>query len=497
METATPVAKPEGDSVAAAVPQEEDLKTAPELEVDAQGAADFLELCLGGPAAVLEAEIDFFDAEEDDASNVDNGLESAADSASKAPTEHFGMFSIGDDSGSEEDADGPDLEDMFDFDPACVAELMKKGADLEELAEHLQETYVEALERRLGVDVPKAASLEEPAACENCFMGDLSDLMTPEQVTPLVSPKGAAANEAKEAGDGVLAGAHQVLDDTCRRTQERSRRSLAVQQRPSAAHRGTAVVKAMEAFGRRSLAQLQGEAPEDLELLQGAVQSAVRRASNRHRRSITKAVEVLEEIADGNEEPLEKWSEETMDAKVELIQEAMDEAYKRHRRSIVAAVQGVVDVKADNEKAATVLQNVQNAPQDAVEARIQSAVAAAYQRHVSAATGATQVTEEVTEEWTFEMCPAGEYYKGYTDQWDNQWNSCSWSQHHEYPSTGWDMQHQSSGNSWYSEQQQYQHQQQWSEGYGGGYGAKTASPCAVRPPPGFRPLQAPWRLGSG
>lgn len=347
-------------------------------------------------------------------------------------------------------------------------------------------------------------------------MGDLASLMTPEQVvTPLVSPKGAAA---REAGGASIAGAQKALNDTCGRTQELSRRSLAVQQRPSAAHRGDAAMKAVQAFGRRSLAQLDLEAPEDAELLQGAVQSAVRRASNRHRRSVTKAVEVLEEVAEATDEPLEKWSEDKMDAKVELIQQAMEEAYKRHRRSIVAAVQGVVDdgkapgtevqesksvedaleaLRASRDSfEGSIVAAVHDVVGDVLQARIQSAVASAYQRHCAATPAssgqcwpqdwtsgynadAATSSQTYGDSATYQQCQGGwcqdssRACQAYSSQW--------------YPDDA--AAYQSSSNQWHPEQQ-------WCEG-DGGYAPTNDTwdiPWDSRPL-GFR--QAPWRYGSG
>merc|ERR1712185_703211 len=77
------------------------------------------------------------------------------------------------------------------------------------------------------------------------------------------------------------------------------------------------------------------------ELLEGAVQSVVKTTSRRRRRSLDKAAEVLECVADASHEPLEEWPEAKVDATVEIIQQAMDEAIKRHRKSIAEAVQQV------------------------------------------------------------------------------------------------------------------------------------------------------------
>lgn len=330
--------------------------------------ADFLELCLGGPAAVLEAEIE--QAAEEDAMEAEMLPQNDCVSTGEC-------FTLSMDPDSEVDDEGDDLEDMFDFDPTRVAELMNKGADVEEITEHLQTAYADALERRLGMHAGEEqaaeAAAENDKGCDDAQrpqleMGDLDALMTPEFLTPLTTPTAAAG---RQSGECVATRARASLDDTCSKNQDRSRRSLAVQQRPSAAHRKSAAVNAMETFGRRSIAQAQGE---DVEALKGAVQDAVRRASFRHRRSVTKAVEVLEEAADALDEPLDSVSEEQMDSKVELIQSAMDEAYRRHRRNITEAVGDAVAGGVAK------LPNAEAGPEVPVEDRIRAAVSEAYRR---------------------------------------------------------------------------------------------------------------------
>merc|ERR1711965_106803 len=110
-----------------------------------------------------------------------------------------------------------------------------------------------------------------------------------------------------------------------------------------------------------------------MELLQGAVQSVVKTASRRHRRSLDKAVEVLECVAESSKEPLDRWEDDKVDRTVDLIQEAMDEAIKRHRRSIAEAVQ-----HADLEKSASFKEEDGEKDDAGVDVRIQRAVSAAY-----------------------------------------------------------------------------------------------------------------------
>jgi len=436
--------------------------------------ADFLEFCLGGPAAVLEAEIE--QAAEEDGGDKEPSL--GNDCASGGECFMFSMDMNAEDPDSEADDDGDDLEDMFDFDPTRVAELMNKGAQVEEITEHLQTAYADALERRLGMHADEEQAGETATENENCCddaerpqleMGDLDALMTPEFVTPITTPKGSAE---KPAGECVAARARASLDDTCRSTQDRSRRSIAVQQRPSAAHRGSAAIKAMEAFGRRSIAQAQGE---DKALLESAVQDAVRRASVRHRRSVTKAVEVLEEAADALDVPFDKMSEEQMDSKVELIQEAMDEAYRRHRRNITDAVGDAVA------RGGTETCNAEAGPDVAVEDRIRFAVAEAYERQCAAFYqgydeasyqgygGASNYQGSAADYQGYDNATyyqgdsSAEYYPGYSEQWLSETSGPQ--AYNKGTCASWGMQPQAHSQGWQAETADQNWSQQ-SAGYG-------------------------------
>merc|ERR1712100_415950 len=105
---------------------------------------------------------------------------------------------------------------------------------LEELTDHLQDSFAGALERRLGAEAEEELSPDNEATnpdadAKQLHMGDLESLMTPKQVTPVVSPKGASK---KLTGDCIGAQAQQVLDDKRRKTQERNRLSMSIQHRP-------------------------------------------------------------------------------------------------------------------------------------------------------------------------------------------------------------------------------------------------------------------------
>lgn len=443
--------------------------------------ADFLEFCLGGPAAVLEAEIERA-AEED---GVGEKEAAGHDCVPQGECFAFSMDMKSDgsnceDSDLEAHDEGDDLEDMFDFDPTRVAELMNKGAEVEEITEHLQTAYADALERRLGTQASEEQSgqtaiEDEIDAARPQLKGDLSALMTPEEVTPLVTPTGAAAR--KSVGESIAVSVKRAMDETRKSTQERSRRSLAIQHRPSAAHRESAAVKAMEAFGRRSIAQAEGE---DKEQLEGAVKDAVRRASVRHRRSVTKAVEVLEEAADALDVPLDKWSEEQMDSKVEIVQQAMEEAYRRHRRSITDAVCEAVSGGAPEASSAEAGRlHAQAGPDATVEARIRLAVAEAYRERQSGAK--TQFYDDSTYQGYggvssyqgydnatyFQGDHSNAYYYAECSTAGQQWSSVQGDQWSSYPAmqlqpwsepvdesghgASWSMQTQNQGQGWYAD----------------------------------------------
>jgi len=404
-------------------------------------AAAFLEFCLGGPAAVLEVEVQKAMATED-------RPEEAAGTMASENME--AQMSLSDDEGDH----SSDLEDMFDFDPERLAQLVKQGASKEELAGHLQEEYAGALEERLETKA-KPPELEDLA---HEAMGDIDTLMT-----PTVSPTGAAGKPSDK------------LEEEERRS-ERQRRSLAIQHRPSAAQRGEAAVQVMEAFGRRSLARAEGAGPEEREQLACAVAQAARRVSNRHRRSVTKAAEVLEEVAEASNVPLAKWSEEEVDSQVELIQSAMDEAFKRHTQSITAAVQSVPS--GTKEKTSST-------ESASVQDRISKAVAAAYERRNADNSWYPQWPhgewhgEE--DQWHQEAWHAGEEWSSYEATWEQSWGQGQWqsseSDQLEAAVQDWqDMRLQD----WQATDQE-QH----------------APPGFEKAPPGFETgLRAPWRYGS-
>lgn len=119
----------------------------------------------------------------------------------------------------------------------------------------------------------------------------------------------------------------------------------------------------------------------------------MRTARRRHRKSVGKAVEVLDmavELAVDSEQP---WPEEQVITKVDVMQEAMALAHKRHRRSICEAVRqveenerapaGATDAvhEAVRQGSAASAAQSEAGALSVVDARIQQAVQAAYTRY--------------------------------------------------------------------------------------------------------------------
>jgi hypothetical protein len=227
----------------------------------------------------------------------------------------------------------------------------------------------------------------------------------------------------------------------------------------------------------------------------------------RHRRSVTKAVEVLEEIADVTDAPLNKWSDEQMDEKVELIQTAMEEAYRQHRRSISTAVHKTLEGDVGER------QHVKETSEEqvSVEEKIRNAVAVAYERHCA---GMPVTSQAYADQWQSEVnyqqqasIPYTAYggedcsqqatvpytaYGGescYQAGYDDGAYSVGTYQVYDdgaYYQTGWYSQDQSVSNDWYGNQG-------WCA-EPGGYG-----PCPKDNTWGIpgASRRAPWRWGSG
>eukprot|EP00928_Gymnodinium_smaydae_P057715 TRINITY_DN40931_c0_g1_i1.p1 TRINITY_DN40931_c0_g1~~TRINITY_DN40931_c0_g1_i1.p1 ORF type:complete len:563 (-),score=91.74 TRINITY_DN40931_c0_g1_i1:235-1896(-) len=403
------------------------------LEVDDKcelANAEFLEFCLGGPAVALHVEVQ----------NAEEGSKSVPEEKGTPALDREDEMELkitsDDDSASDDNAD---LEDMFDFDPARLAELVNKGAGLSELTDHLQDAYANAFEQRLDLQtVNEGAQDDDNNRISITATADICQLMTPDEVTPVASPTGTRGARVAES----LADCAAKLTRGSQCTENLKRRSISIQQRPSVVHRRLSAVKAIESFGRQSLAAAENATVEEKTMIEAAVSDAVRRASLRHRRSVTMAAEVLEEAAEASNVPLDTWSEDQIDSKVELIQDAMDEAYKRHTRSIVSAVHNVVANGAEAEPASQ-----DNEPNmvTAVQAKIAKAVSAAYERRTVQINSDTtwQPTGIDQSQWCqqqhwfgfqeYQGAQLGGYDMCHESQWDNGWQ---WREQKEWSQFG-------------------------------------------------------------
>merc|ERR1712060_709020 len=114
---------------------------------------------------------------------------------------------------------------------------------------------------------------------------------------------------------------------------------------------------------------------------------AMKTAGRRQRRSIAKALEVLECVAHDTNQPLDQWDHERVDMNVELIQQAMEQACKHHRRSIADAVHRISEIASQVVEEGIQQANSRNClgleteVASSADARIHKAVSQAYVRH--------------------------------------------------------------------------------------------------------------------
>lgn len=365
---------------------------------------DFLEMCLGGPEALLEQEI-----EKDKRNDPLSRYESSSENASSLTTANVAHFTIHSERSSLDgrskslSSDGDELsslglDDMFAFDPEKLAAVFNKNASKADLTQFLRASYADALEQRLlsseAGDVVDCKDCQSESSSPRPHAESISQLMTPLQITPICSPRQFASPDM--AGGCSKACTEQALADALDRKQRHSRRSSAIRRRSSAVQREVEEVRAVECYGRRSLAGAQDLSNEDQEFIKGAIESAAKTVVRRHRRSLDRAVEVLECAADAASESLDQWAEQEVEEKVDLIHQAMDEACSLHRKSIIEAVRQVtmsgegaqgVDMKVqDNGVLSTVEPYCNSADVAAggceVDARIRRLVSEAYARQI-------------------------------------------------------------------------------------------------------------------
>lgn len=355
------------------------------------GDSEFLEMCLGGPDAMFEHDVDQQQAAgKENATQIYDDANKPLLCSTSQKLEEDGSdaeLSVG-----SLHSDDVDLEDMFAFEPETLADLVRKGRSMPRLIAHLQASYADALEHRLcGRAAPTIEVHESGTSTPRPVLGNVSQHMTPEEVTPVASPR----SNGEAVGHNLTTFAGHALVEAVRLAQRRSRRSAALRIRPSALKREHAAVKAAELYGRKSLANAQSISSEEIDLLHGALESVVKTVSRRHRRSLDKAVEVLECVADGTDEPLDEWAEEKVDATVDLIQGAMDEAIKRHRRSIAEAVyenEGAPATTAVSTGGASTLEACGSQCPSVIEDMTDSSIKARIHRAVSAAFSSRSTT---------------------------------------------------------------------------------------------------------
>jgi len=328
-----------------------------------------------------------------------------------------------------------DLEDMYSFDIAMVADALRRGVGLDELSEVIEDGMASTLERGLAGDVDELPIVESasgtvtpdtlgddfPYGLHCTLARDLSGRMTPGRATPgkatptvLPALGGATEFVADELSgrmtppwDDELAGRMTPPDGgqsltvspafvsslSMRLRQSLSsvqtkRRRSSVAQHPElvhavrsahARHRQSMAAEVALAHGRQGL-------PHSADRMQQAVASACRV----HRKSVLQAAEVLEVAGIGvNEKSSEVISLEEnaaqmaeVDEQLHLVQEAVNAARRRHRTSIAEAMNKVASVVQGSpsrkvaEKSSAKL-SMKNLPED----RVQRIVAAAYDRY--------------------------------------------------------------------------------------------------------------------
>jgi hypothetical protein len=272
----------------------------------------------------------------------------------------------------ESDEDG-DIYDEYDFDHTKISEMVKAGAQREQVTSAFEEAMAAALARKLkaksaaptkdivSADNPYALGLIRPGET----IRDISECMTPGRMTP-------TEETANVSSESVAERMKQAMESA----KLRRRRS-------SAARKGVAVIseaKNAAAMRRRaSLAARMGAGEQ--ENVQCAITQAMQGARRRHRQSISKAAEVLEDGGYGENTQFDEVS-----AKMSLIEIAMAEARRRHRRSIAKAVEQLQEppVAALNPSAEVYVPQEHQTWDSAAspfQSQIDQAITSAYQTH--------------------------------------------------------------------------------------------------------------------
>jgi len=238
---------------------------------------------------------------------------------------------------NDESDDEAEYED--DWDHAKLSELMQaRGATEAELVEAIEQAMAQALERRLHLQSlpPVVPPGQDNPYVEWTCEGDIGGRMTPE-------------NTGFPSED---------VDDRFRGAQAKAAAKVRGYSRRSSIVRAEKISEAMQAAKARHRRSTD---------FSEASQAAYRR----HRMSVAKAAEVIM-AAEPQDEDQALEDNKTVAEQMALVQQAMEQARRRHRRSVAEAVKTVTQVPSE-----AVTSKVAS---DAVQDRIQLAIAAAYQR---------------------------------------------------------------------------------------------------------------------
>lgn len=333
------------------------------MSLGVEESSQFLRMCLGGHRADDGRLLDI-DDDDDFWSTQDDDGEEFGECA-----EFFAMA----DSDGEEDEDA-DLEDAYNFDPDICAQLLKRNSfTMEELTEKLQESMVQALERRLNaqtdaIECCAAAgpheSMEERPDCQ----GDVAGRMTPPLDHPgsMTPPVDVSTHTGPD---------EQTVAEKLEKAQHRARRSSVIKRDAIQ----DAMSKAVSRH-RRSLLSKVSEKNEDGSRAaspEGKIGVAMQNAQKRHRLSILKAAETLDVAR------LDDEDDAAVSKKLQMVHKAMEEARTRHRRSIASAVQNITGAVAEQPSEPVSGMSAEARPfhpEQCIQLRIQNAIASAHRR---------------------------------------------------------------------------------------------------------------------
>jgi hypothetical protein len=232
-------------------------------------------------------------------------------------------FVDSDDDLDDDQDDDEKIYDEYDFDNDKIAEMIQAGVDREKLTSVIEEAMAASLERKLKAktmaplgavissDNPYATGALQPG--ETTY--DLAGHMTPGRMTP--SESTAAPIDSQTVAERMRCAVESA--------KLRRRRSSATGKYADTIDEA----RRMAAMKRRaSLNAHMGDC------MQETISEAMRNANRRHRQSISKAAEILEDVGYDDSTQVTEIA-----TKMNMIEVAMAEARRRHRRSIAEAVE--------------------------------------------------------------------------------------------------------------------------------------------------------------